>query len=95
MAVVGDKDRRRPRFAQEALQIEEQRLAAGRVEGGKRLVEQQQLGFQGQGARQARALRLAAREAAGRLPLQVGDAQASEPVRDALGDEAARQSGAA
>ena len=57
---MGDKDRRNFGFFDDALKIAQQFFPAGGIQGGERFVEKQELRFERQGARQARALGFAA-----------------------------------
>ncbi len=82
--IVGDDEggqvALRPQFQGEALQI----LASQGVECAKRLVHQQQIGVEDQGAGNGCALALAARNPVGVLPGHMPDAQALQPVIDPL-----------
>ena len=69
-----------PGLAAAPPKLVQQRLAGRLVEGAERLVQQQHLRLQGEGARQARALRLAARDRERGALRQMGDAEPLHPV---------------
>jgi hypothetical protein len=55
-AVVGDEDRGSTRIGEDAIEVFDQCGTGRGVEGGKRLVEEQDLGLEGEGAGEASAL---------------------------------------
>ena len=57
-----------------------EQIRLGRVQAAERLVEQQQLGLGGDGARDLEALEVALRQRRGRLERHVGDADELERV---------------
>ena len=84
VTLVADEDGRDVCLVHHRRQLFEERLARRLVQRAKRLVEQQHLRLQGEGARQRGALRLAAREVSRRALRQPIDAEAGEPAAHPL-----------
>ena len=94
--VVGDEEADAVERGEVAAQVAADVAAGAGVEGGERLVEQQQAGLGGQGAGQGDALGLAAGQGAGPVAGVVGEPDALEPVRGAArGPRAWRRRGRA
>lgn len=85
ITVMGDEDHRTAGIVDPAAQVVEQRTAAGGVEGGQRLIQEQDERLEGQGAGEADATLLPAREGAGGASGKMRDPGSIHPVRGAGG----------
>ena len=91
-AVVRDEDGGGPILPEDGRQIRDQRFSRRLIECRERLVQQQELRVEHEGARQRRALRLTARQGPRLSPGQAGDLEPLEPAGDPGPDRCARHS---
>src|SRR3954471_11952531 len=83
LRLVGHDDGGRVRLAESRRQFGDEGGTSLGIEGSEGIVEEEDLGLDGEGPRQADAARLTAGEAAGVLPHEMADAEALQPVSGA------------